>query len=362
MRIAVLLLLTALLYAPSVARNGWVYEDTNAISQNDTVTGVSRIPVDRARWLSATSHRIVYTISKTPQAAHLANLLLHLVNGWLVLLVARKFMPERSALLVAALFLLHPLQVEAVSYAASRSELLSACLALGAFVMAHGRRAWWRGALIWLLVALAVCAKESAAVIVPLIAVSYWVQGQPLARLRLALLLVPIGLITITVLRYDYLSHSELGHLDYAATQATAVWRYLRLAAWPVGQTIDHDWELTPYLWRYVALTALWGLALVPLFGALSVGGERQGRLWVWWGAQQHPLVFGVSWLLIALAPRLIMRIPEMLNEHQTYLPFVGVWIVVGATLGRLVKETYAQREAPGSGEAGTSLAAPCAG
>lgn len=340
--LAALLVVSTLAYAP-LRTASFVYEDVNAVVAHPGVSGGQQIFVDRARWLSALSHRVVWTLAgRAPLAHHVVNLALHQVNGLLVFAIASAFVGAWPALLTAALFLLHPLQTEAVAYVASRSELLAATCALLAYWLALKRPfvrrtyAVLTNAGVWLCVLLAVSAKESAVVVVPLIAATAYFRGERFSRWRLAALIVPIALIAATVLRRDYLVVNDLGPIDFAATQAAALFRYLALALVPIGQSVDHDFDLVPWLLRYVALYALIAIACGAfLLGASIVDGDThwRGRLWDD-SPRLRVCAFGVAWVLIAFLPRLVMRIPEVLNEHQTYLPFVGVWLVAAVAVG----------------------------
>ncbi len=73
-----------------------------------------------------------------PSVMHLENILLHMLNAILVFLISRRIAanyPERSLyipLLVALLFALHPLNVEAISWIAGRTDPLAALFVLSA--------------------------------------------------------------------------------------------------------------------------------------------------------------------------------------------------------------------------------------
>lgn len=331
--------LTILAYRP-IWSAGWAYEDSNAAFANPSVTGETPIAVDRARWLSALSHRLVYHVTPKPWLHHGVNLGLHLVNGGLVYAIGLVFLSPLAAWLAAAVFLLHPLQSEAVAYVASRSELLAATFALTAFWVSLKATSWTGHLVTWLCVALAVCAKESAVVIVPLIAIADAFRDRRLSLWRYLALGVPVALIAFTVLTLDHRSVSELSRLEYAATQATAIWRYLAMVVVPIGFSVDHDYELVPWAVRWLALAGVWVLMMVPLVLSVTMADsetKRECRLWDWF-PRLKVCAFGVTWLLIGLAPRFVMRIPELLNEHQTYLAFIGVWLAIGSMAG--VRET----------------------
>lgn len=86
--------------------------------------------------LSLVADKTLWGLNPAPY--HVLNLLLHLVNGWLVFGIVKKLLERagrgsaRAAAFGAGLFLLHPLQTEAVAYIASRSEVLCALFAYAA--------------------------------------------------------------------------------------------------------------------------------------------------------------------------------------------------------------------------------------
>jgi len=97
--------------------------------------------------------------AQEPFGYHMVNLALHFANGVWIWMAFRRLLTwagqqgwrrEWLAAFAGGLFLAHPLQTEAVSYVASRSETLSVFFFLGAFVSCTGagrlRRGAWRQA------------------------------------------------------------------------------------------------------------------------------------------------------------------------------------------------------------------------
>lgn len=333
--LACALLLTLVAYQ-RVRHATYVYEDENAVFSNPSVTGTEPIQWTRARVLTAVSHRLVWqTFGPSPEAPHLVNLGLHLVNGTLVFLIAGFWLSPFAAVLAASLFLLHPIQVESVAYVASRSELLACSFALLAYWRSLTAAKWREHGLVWLAVVLAVCAKESYAVIVPLMVVSDLYRGKKLSWVGLAAVVVPIGLMAWSVAHYEYVFRADSRGLDYAATQAFALWKYLGQVVVPYGLTIDNDFDLVPWAWRYTALITLIFIAGLPILALCSVRNGDTGqteRLWQDWPSLRI-VAFGMVWVLVALLPRFLIPLNEICNLHQLYMPFLGVWLSVGAVM-----------------------------
>ena len=137
-----ILALTALIYLPGVIRNDFVsLDDMLLITNNEHVHGLSPIHIWRVFTsydpelyvpLTLLSYQMEYSIAGLhPFLYHLDNLFLHLASTVLIFLLFKRLTKnEFLALFVAGLFALHPLQTEAVAWAAARKDLLSGFLIL----------------------------------------------------------------------------------------------------------------------------------------------------------------------------------------------------------------------------------------
>src|SRR5450631_4222560 len=77
-----------------------------------------------------------------PLGYHLFNLLFHLAAVLLAWECLRRLLPERTALIAAMLFALHPLQAEAVNYIWARSIVLASLFCFGALWLWLEQRHW----------------------------------------------------------------------------------------------------------------------------------------------------------------------------------------------------------------------------
>ncbi len=300
--------------------------------------------------------------SLDPRGYHAVNLALHVLAA-LVLLgivgrtlegprLAREFRGSGHglALAVAAIWLVHPLETEAVTYVTQRTELL-----MGLFVLLtlfSAVRGWPAASV--LCCALAVGCKETAAA-APLLVVLYdrvflfpSLAAAVRARWRLyAGLGATWGLLAASLLLLPRHESVGFGHgitaWEYARTQLAVLARYLRLAFWPDALCVDHG------VW--VASTAR---EIVP--GALLAGMLVAGTVVAL--RRARPVGFLGAWFLVLLAPTssVVPIVTEVMAERRMYLPLAAVvtLVVVGGRrlLGRAVASERGRRIA------GTALVA----
>lgn len=246
-----------------------------------------------------------------PVGYHVANLLIHAANVCLVFALGRLIWKDSFGLplAAAAIFGLHGLQIETVAYVVARAELMATFFVLLSFYMLLTDHRW----LTVLFALFAGASKESFVVVWVLLA------GIAAARYltRWGWTVVMLGLATSGVLGIGFVSTRAIwpsfaaptDGWHYAGVQIAASVRYLALFFWPRGLTVDHDFD---------GIGAAAILASCALIMALF--------LWAWRVRERTPeLLIGLVWMAIAIGPRLILRTPEYLNEHQLYLPMLGM-------------------------------------
>ncbi|HEX9244347.1 MAG TPA: tetratricopeptide repeat protein [Anaeromyxobacter sp.] len=259
---------------------------------------------------------------------------------------ARAF-PEWPALVVAALFALHPIQTEAVSYISQRSESLASAFVLGgllallAFDEAQPGKRWrWLAAAIVLHV-LGLSAKPMAAPMPALWLLAAAVLPLPAERghgwwPRVARRLpaaAPLLLLSLAAAFTGVKQASGSGHagfdlgfvspLQYFATQLRALPTYLRLVLVPYG--LNADW-LFPFSRSLLEPRVLVGLALLAAlvaatFVAFARWGEAEGD-----GPTAVRLAtFGWLFFLGMLAPTTLVPLRDPFVEHRLYLATLGI-------------------------------------
>ncbi len=215
--ILVLAVLALIVYGPTVGYGYFGIDDAKHLLDNPVmgVPGPAQalrtiwsapyfglyVPVTYTFWWFLSRIAGLVTGGPSPAWFHGANVCLHALNTILLYLILRRLVPKRSACLLGALvFLLHPLQVEAVAWISEFRGLLSAGFMLGA-ILAYlcspdgstwretlGDRRW----LLSLLLGILALLSKPSAVALPLILGSLQVFRLDGCRIRPARLLRPL--------------------------------------------------------------------------------------------------------------------------------------------------------------------------
>lgn len=292
-------------YAASLS-HGYVFED----NRSDGIA-IYREPwpetILMPRSLSKLSHAMV---GDRPQVARAVSLGVHLLNGLLVWVVARRLVTEWAAVFAVGLFWLLPIQTEAVASASYRAELIAATFLLLAL---------WCAGRGWLLASF-VCAcatvmgKELGIVALGLVPLWAWrVRSWSLSTLIYwvvaSCVAVAVGLAWAADHILPFVAFTDPSRALAALTSLLA------LMVWPFGLTIDHDWAaLTP--WMAGAAVVLW-------LGALETAWRHRWPLWGW----------ALLWSLVAVSPRLFLVLDEGLHERHLYAATIAWSLVLGAAL-----------------------------
>ncbi len=262
-----IILLVFLAYLPAL-RGGFVWDDDVYVTNNPLLTAPDGL---RRIWFSMDSPSqyfpLTYTVFRiehllwglNPTGYHSVNILLHAINALLVwLLLKRLSVP--GAWLAAALFGLHPVQVESVAWITELKSVLSLffiLLTLGCwieFVGDRSRRFWHWLALMFY--ALALFSKTTACTLPAALLLILWLKGRPIDWRRLAQVVpflamgLGMGLLTTWWERFRHGTQGKLfsmGLLERILVASHALWFYAGKLLWPVNLTFSYPrWAIEP--------------------------------------------------------------------------------------------------------------------
>jgi len=321
----------------------FIFDDIAALRDNPQIRGLfaGRAPgalpdAISARPVLILTFKLNYLIGKlNVESYHAVNLIIHLLVGLLLYAIVLKTIRNVPlATAVAAIWIVHPLNTEAVTYVVQRSESLAALFYLAVIYCliraAEGRAAMWSTIAV-LCCALGMGTKE-VLVTAPVMALLYdraFLAGSFRQALRLRHWLYAglagTWLIGAYVVFGERRSptigfHIGISPLQYARTELNVIAHYFLLAFWPRHLALDYyDWPVAR-TWADVG----WGGWLVILLGAAVIVA-----LW-----RKPRLGFLGAWVLVILSPSSsFVPLPsEIAAERRMYLPLMSITalIVVG--------------------------------
>ncbi|OYV38728.1 MAG: hypothetical protein B7Z83_03345, partial [Thiomonas sp. 20-64-5] len=384
-----ILLLALLVYWPGLS-GGYVFDDFGNLVDNaafaqsalqahfwHAIWSAHAGPLDRPLSMLSFAAQMVFT-GMNPWPLKLANVLLHLFNGWLVWLLSVRvlgWMEQRAerpwlvgaptlALLATAAWVLAPIQLTAVLYVIQREESLASCVVLlGLLAYWHGRMRLIecrRGALAWIWGSLALgtgvaaLAKETGVMLPAYAFVLEWVvlrgalgptlgpispspQGRaavprtgpnPLIPVFVVLLLLP-GALGLAWLLPGALNGSAYAARPFTLserlfTEGRVLVDYLRWIVLPSPDALSlyHDDIALSTGWLSPWTTAAsWAFLAALLFAALGL-------------RKRLPLfAFGVLWWFAGQSLLSTFVPLELVYEHRNYLPDWGVFLALFALL-----------------------------
>ncbi|MDD5103203.1 MAG: tetratricopeptide repeat protein [Candidatus Peribacteraceae bacterium] len=357
--VGLLILVGLVTYLPSLLQNGFVdIDDGLLITRNANVlhltlptlwAGFTTFDPELYVPLTFVSYQLEAALFGVhPFVFHLTNLLLHIGTALLVFAVIRRLAARHfpaDAFLIgyfcALVFALHPLNTEAVVWAAARKDVLSAfffCAALLFFL--RFRTDLRRRTYVWSVVffLLALLSKVSV-LMFPFILLlvdaaegregfrTGWKEKMPFFGLSLL-----FGLIALFG-KQTQLTSLSLFEKGLLACKATVF--YLRAIFWPAGLTIFHPQEMPIALSR----PDLWAPPLVVLaMLAVALVCYRRHRL----------ISFGIAFYLLLLLPSFITfwknGFVYFASERYAYVPMVGILFAFGVVLLPPLRKTFQQR------------------
>ena len=349
-----LFVLVVVAYIPAL-RGGFVWDDPRYVTENETLRsaeGLGRIWTDPGATIqyypmTFTSFWVEHHLwGANPLGYHLVNVILHGLSAILLWLILKR-LSLPGAWLAAALFALHPVQVESVAWITERKNVLSGFFYMAAMLAYirfappderspdRGDRRFYFAALFLFLLALfskTVTSSLPAAILLML----WWKRGK--IALRDALPLAPffaagIAMGSVTSWMEANNVHAagpewEIPFVERLLIAGRALWFYLGKLLFPVRLAFNYPrWSVDAGVWWQWLFPA----AAIASAAILSVRRRTIGR-----GPLASALLFGGT-LLPALG---FINIYPMrysfVADHFQYLASIAFFVVVAVIVTRL--------------------------
>ncbi|HET9800389.1 MAG TPA: tetratricopeptide repeat protein, partial [Chthoniobacterales bacterium] len=119
---------------------------------------------------------------------------------------------------------------------------------------------------------------------------------------------------------------------NYLITQPYVALLYFKTFFWPSNLSADYD--LDPF--SSTGDTRFWiGLIFVVVLLTMSILCARSSKARV--------IGFGLLWFLIALLPTSLLPLAEVMNDHRTFLPYIGLVIAIASVIQLLFEVRIAR-------------------
>ena len=265
---ALLAVCTFLAYEPAW-NAGFIWDDDVYVTNNRLLTAPDGL---KTIWLSLDTPSqyfpLVYTVFRlehhlwglAPSGYHCVNILFHAANSLLLWSLLRR-LKIPGAWLGAALFALHPVQVESVAWVTELKNVLSlffCLLALLAWVeFTEAPSDSWRyyaAALVFQLLAL--FAKTTACTLPAALFLTLWLQRKPITLRRMCQITpflavgIGMGIVTVWFERHHQYAVGEtfnISPLTRLLIASRAVWFYPGKLIWPANLSFSNTrWEINP--------------------------------------------------------------------------------------------------------------------
>ena len=291
---------------------------------------------------------------------HFVNLILHICSGILIYFISKHLLPfelqreggaaqDRAgrftpyslpvfSLFISLIFIVHPIQVNTVTYIVQRNEGLSSFfMLLSFFLFIKGNRTegltkvfYFTGAGIAL--AGSIFSKEigfTLPVLFILFDLIFICESRETAIRHLKIYgwgILPIALYVLFFLRGGILFLLLKGAKEFfwspfenLMTQANVILQYIKLMIlpWPGWLNVDHDFQVSKTLFEFPTLLSVSAILFLLGFALLSV---KKRRL----------LSFAIGWFLVILTPTSsLIPLWDIMVEYRLYLPMFAYGIVL---------------------------------
>ena len=332
-----------------VLSGGFVFDDTLFVESNTAIRSLTNIfeffvtsPVTGAgldvsnfyRPLQTLIFALVYSVfGLTPFVFHLIPLVLHTINALFVrrLLIHLNF-SDLSAYIGGIFFLLHPAQLEAVSYISGLADPLTLFFFfLGFFAFLKNQ---WRS-ILWCVLAL--LSKEWAVLFLPFILIlssTTWKNiPPPTLFFRKIFITLSTFLTSIyLVLKFTVLDFTGLGglaenvpHLGVRLiTFVATLWEYALILFFPLTLYLERPYE---YISQVVHPQFIFGILLIMLVFFISIYAYKKDQR----------VALGFSFMSVAFIPYTnIVPLNAIYLEHWLYIPLIGFIIVLSSLLEKI--------------------------
>ncbi|EDM43861.1 Tetratricopeptide TPR_2 repeat protein [unidentified eubacterium SCB49] len=294
-----------------------------------------------------------------PKIFHIHIFITFIITCALLLVFIKKILDKVSysknnqfwALLSTSSFGLLCANAETVNYIIQRAEIVAGLFVLAGFV-AYLSDGFWRRSLLYLLFPfIGFFSKEMAFVFAPLLLLYFLIFEEKVDLLNFykkeefnkclksfkkvlpAFLLTLAFVIFYSKMLPESFSPGGFSRFNYLITQPMVMVHYIVTYFIPYSLSADTDWTVYTSILDYRAITGIVIIAIL-FYLALKASQKKETRLFS----------FGILWFFISLLPTSsFIPFAEVLNDHRSFIPYMGLTIAFIFGLTYLVQKYFSK-------------------
>ena len=329
--------------------NGFVWDDESQILSNHTVQSVYNIPKLFTgstfesknstsklsgiyyRPLMSTSFSIIYSFfGANSFFFHLFQLTVHVVNTILVFVFFKKFLNKELAFLSAILFLVHPIDVEAVSFISALNDPLYFLFGISALVLSTTPRVTVRRSIVISILLLCSLLSKETGILFFIMVLIYHVIFKKVKNNTVKMILTTsIPLLIYFLIRF-YIVHffirtqpdaimSKAPIAQRIITMPAILFFYLKTFLLPKDLLINQEWVITHLTLQFfeALLIDTFFIAVVVTFGYSLY--KRKNILF-------PSFIFFCTWFLSGILLHIqIFPLEMTVADRWFYFPIIGI-------------------------------------
>ncbi|CAN5280450.1 hypothetical protein BH09BAC5_BH09BAC5_08800 [soil metagenome] len=388
---AVFVLLMLLFAYKDHFHNPFQFDDAHTIENNNAIRSLKNIPEffkDASTFsslpanqiyrpgvttLNAIDYWIGGKVEPDPFYFHVSIFLSYVLLGILLFFFFKKLFNDVKpsqwnkyfALFGAGLYCLHAANAETINYIIARSDSFSTLMIVLAFVIYQYFPRLRKTYLYILPVIIGFFVKEPTIMFAPLLLlyILFFEKKLSLPQFfygagfltavstfwRIALLFFVSLLLFILSKKMAAVTFTTGGTsaLAYILTQPFVILHYVLNFILPINLTADTDWKTVS---DFSDSRIYIGFAFMFVLIVTAIHCSKKDML--------RPISFGIIWFLLALLPTSIIPLAEVMNDHRTFFPYIGLVISAVWMLARIFA-TYENQIRNSSLLMGMSIALP---
>lgn len=240
------------------------------------------------------------------------------------------------ALAATSFYMLHTANVETITYIISRSDSFSTLMIVLAMVMYLYKPAWRKFYIYAFPIMIGFFVKEPTIMFAPILFVfillfeekisfvSVFNGEKTKAGLHAFFKIIPLFILAILLFSWAIYKTpptwssgagtSFTDRIEYLQTQTFVIVHYFNNFFVPINLSADTDWKLI----KNFDYRVVFGIIFIATLITIAFITSKHEKY--------KPVSFGICWFLIALIPTSsIFPFAEVLNDHRTFFPYIGL-------------------------------------